>query len=179
MRRRTPFWLLLAVAIGACSTSASERTPASRGEPAAEVTTAQSTSTAHPPIREHRVRGTNGDDRLVGTPGRDLMDGLRGTDTIRGRAGDDELRDHSGVGSGRRLDPTRDFFDGGPGDDVIFASQRDRVRAGPGDDTVYADYLEPGVVISCGRGRDVVITNDDLPGVVLRGCEKLRVAYAG
>jgi hypothetical protein len=136
-------------------------------------------SPAHAVPTEHRLRGTNGDDVLVGTSGRDLINGLRGSDIIRGRAGDDELRDYSGVGTGEPLDATRDVFYGGSGDDVIYASQHDRVFAGPGDDRIYGDYLKPGDVIHCGPGWDVVTTNDDFPGIVLRGCEKLRVEYAG
>jgi Ca2+-binding RTX toxin-like protein len=140
-------------------------------------------STGHPSTHAkttgHRLAGTNGDGVLVGTPGRDVIDGLHGTDIIRGRAGDDELRDYSGVGTGRSLDTTQDAFYGGPGDDLIFSSQHDRVFAGPGDDRIYADYLKPGDVIHCGTGWDVVTTNDVFPGIVLRGCEKLRVEYAG
>jgi hypothetical protein len=65
------------------------------------------------------------------------------------------------------------------GDDIIYASQHDRVFAGPGDDRIYGDHLEPGDVIHCGSGWDVVTTNDDVPGIVMRGCDKLRVEYAG
>jgi hypothetical protein len=50
---------------------------------------------------------------------------------------------------------------------------------GQADDTIYADYLKPGDVIHFGTGHDVVIENDDYPGIVLRGCEKLRIEYAG
>jgi hypothetical protein len=143
------------------------------------VTTPTSEPTAHPGAKEHKIRGTNGDDVLVGTSGRDVIDGQRGSDIIRGRAGDDELSDYTGVGTGKRLDTTPDAFFGGPGDDLIYSSQHDRVHAGPGDDTIYADYLKPGDVIHCGPGWDVVILNDDFPGIVLMGCEKLRVEYAG
>jgi len=111
--------------------------------------------------------------------GPDIINGLRGSDNIRGRAGDDELRDYSGVGTGRRLETTSDAFYGGLGDDLIYSSQHDRVYAGPGDDTIYADYLKPGEVIRCGPGRDVVIENDEFSGIVLLGCERLRVEYAG
>lgn len=133
-----------------------------RGPSTGVATAPTSHSAAHPRVKAHHIRGTNGDDRLVGTPGRDIINGLRGSDIIRGGAGDDELKDYTGVGTGRRLDTTPDAFYGGPGDDVIYASQRDHVYAGPGDDTIYPDYLfEPGQVIRCGRGRDVMIENDD------------------
>jgi Ca2+-binding RTX toxin-like protein len=149
-----------------------------QGSPAV-VTTPTHEPTAHSGAKAHKVRGTSGDDRRVGTTGRDIIDGLRGSDVIRGRAGDDELRDYTGVGTGRRLDATSDAFYGGPGNDLIYSSQHDHVYAGPGDDTIYADYLTPGDVIHCGPGRDVVIENDDYPGIVLMGCEKPRVEYAG
>jgi Ca2+-binding RTX toxin-like protein len=143
------------------------------------ATTTTSEPTSHAGATEHKMRGTNGDDVLVGTSGRDVINGLRGVDVIRGGAGNDELKDYSGVGTGRRLDATPDAFDGGPGDDLIYSSQHDHVHAGPGDETIYADYLKPGDVIACGPGRDVVITNDVFPGIVLKGCEKLRIEYAG
>ena len=127
----------------------------------------------------HRVQATNGDDVLVGGPGPDVIDGRRGSDVIRGRAGDDELLDPSGVGTGRPLDTSRDAFHGGPGDDLIHASHRDRVHAGPGDDRILANYLERGDVVDCGPGRDVVVLNDDDPGIAQTGCETVRVQYAG
>lgn len=161
------------------STALSVEPSASGHGSRAVVTTPTIETNAHSGARAPEVRGTNGDDRLIGTSGRDIIDGLRGSDVIRGRAGDDELRDYSGVGTGRPLDETADAFYGGPGSDLIYSSQHDRVYAGPGDDTIYADYLKPGDVIHCGPGRDVVIENDDWPGIVLRGCEKLRVEYAG
>lgn len=90
------------------------------------------------------------------------------------------MRDYTGVGTGAPvIDSTSDAFYGGPGDDLIYSSHHDHVHAGPGNDTIFADYLGPGDVISCGPGRDVVIENDDFAGIVLRGCEKLRVEYAG
>jgi Ca2+-binding RTX toxin-like protein len=155
--------------------------PSESGETpsAARATTPSGDPTAHQAAKAHKTRGTNGDDRLLGTSGRDIINGLRGSDVIRGRAGDDVLRDYSGVGTGRRLDPTSDAFYGGLGDDLIYSSQHDRVHAGSGNDTIYADYLKPGDVIFCGPGRDVVIENDDYSGIALRGCEKLRVEYAG
>lgn len=125
------------------------------------------------------IRGTKGDDRLIGTSGRDVIDGRRGSDIIRGRAGDDVLRDYTGIGTGRRLDTTPDAFVGGSGDDLIHSSQHDRVNAGSGDDTIAASYLVPGDVIRCGPGQDVVVENDDYTGIVLLGCEKVRVRYAG
>jgi Ca2+-binding RTX toxin-like protein len=147
------------------------------GSPSAVVaTTPTSDPTAHPGARVNRIRGTNGNDRLLGTPGRDIINGLHGSDIIRGGAGNDLLRDYTGEPV---IDSTSDAFYGGPGDDLIHSGHHDRVHAGPGNDTIYADYLGPGDVISCGSGRDVVIENDDYPGTVLRGCEKLRVEYAG
>ncbi len=53
------------------------------------------------------------------------------------------------------------------------------MSGGAGDDTIYADYVDRGQVIACGPGRDVVILNDDDPGLVLTGCERVRVQYAG
>ena len=152
-----------------------------RSSSASVATTPTSHPTTHPTAKAHQIRGTNGNDRLIGTSGRDIINGLRGSDVIRGRAGDDALRDYTGVDhGGATLDSTSDAFYGGPADDVIYASQNDHVYAGPGDDTIYADYLfQRGQVIRCGPGRDVVIENDDYPGIVLRGCEKLRVEYAG
>jgi Ca2+-binding RTX toxin-like protein len=126
------------------------------------------------------MRGTNGNDRLLGTSGRDGINGLRGSDIIRGGADNDVLRDYTGVGTGSAvIDSSPDAFHGGAGDDLIYSSRNDHVHAGPGNDTIYADYLKPGDVIFCGSGRDVVIENDDFAGIVLRGCEKLRVEYAG
>jgi Ca2+-binding RTX toxin-like protein len=123
--------------------------------------------------------GTNGDDNLVGTSGPDVIDGLRGSDIIRGGAGNDELSDYTGFEVGNRLDATRDAFYGGPGNDSIYASQHDRVYAGTGDDQIYANYVKRAQSIACGPGRDMVILNDDDPGLELRGCENVRVAYAG
>lgn len=159
--------------------SALEPSAAVRSSSAGVATTSH--PTAHPADKAHKIRGTNGTDRLIGTSGRDIINGLRGSDVIRGGAGDDVLRDYTGVGTGVAVpDATSDAFYGGSGDDVIYASQHDHVYAGPGDDTIYADYLfRRGQVIHCGPGRDVVIENDDFPGIVLRGCEKLRVEYAG
>lgn len=156
------------------------REPSSGGDsPAVVVTTF--TSGPHPDAVAdmNKIRGTMGDDRLLGASGRDLIDGRRGSDIIRGRAGDDVLKDYTGIGTGRRLDTTPDAFYGGPGDDLIYSSQHDRVNAGPGDDTIVAYYLVSGDVIRCGPGRDVVVENDDYTGIVLRGCEKVRVRYAG
>jgi hypothetical protein len=125
------------------------------------------------------IRGTDGDDVLVGESGRDVIDGRRGTDVIRGRAGNDELSDYTGVGTGRRLDTTSDTFVGGPGDDLIYSSQNDRVYAGSGADSIIANYLNPGDAVACGPGRDIVVLNDDDPGLVLTGCETIRIEYAG
>jgi Ca2+-binding RTX toxin-like protein len=148
-------------------------------DPADAVTTPSGESAAHAGTEEHGVRGTNGDDVLVGTLGRDIIDGRRGTDLIRGRAGDDELIDYTGVGTGRRLDTTRDVFHGGAGDDLIRSSRHDHVYAGSGHDRVYANYVRPGDVIACGPGRDVVALNDEDPGLALTGCERVRIMYAG
>jgi hypothetical protein len=174
----------VAVLVPGCGNEVHSSSPpaepsASRDDFPAAVTTPASDPSAHPGAEEHRIRGTNGDDRLVGTSGRDILDGLRGADTIRGRAGNDELRDYTGVGTGRRLDITPDAFYGGPGDDLIYSSQQDRVYVGTGDDTIYADYVRRGDVIVCSAGRDVVILNDDDPGLVLTGCERVRIEYAG
>lgn len=183
-----PSALLCAVAtlIAGCGDGAQPNAlepSASMRSSASGVTTPPPTScpTAYQTAKAHHIRGTNGNDRLVGMSGRDIINGLRGSDTIRGGAGNDVLRDYTGVGKGVAVpDATSDAFYGGPGDDVIYASQNDHVSAGPGDDTIYADYLfQPGQVIHCGPGRDVVIENDHYPSVVLRGCEKLRVEYAG
>lgn len=178
MRRRPWCWLLGVLLLAACSTSPSEEPSGSGRTSRVVVTRPTSQPTTHPEAA-HRMRGTNGDDRIVGTSGPDAINGLRGADVIRGAAGDDVLRDYSGVGTGRPLDTTRDLFYGGPGDDLIYASRHDRVSGGPGDDTIYADYVDRGQVIACGPGRDVVILNDDDPGLVLSGCERVRVQYAG
>lgn len=175
----------LSALVTGCSGGAdsnSLRPSESVGSPSADVaTTATSQPTARPSANANRMRGTNGNDRIIGTSGRDIINGLRGSDIIRGGAGDDVLRDYTGVGTGVAVtDATSDIFGGGLGDDVIYASQQDHVYAGPGGDTIYADYLfQPGQVIYCGPGRDVVIVNDDFPGIVYRGCERLRVEYAG
>jgi hypothetical protein len=173
--------LLVAGCGGGAHSNALEPSASVRSSSAGVATTPTSHPTAHPTAKAHEMRGTNGNDRLIGTSGGDIINGLRGSDIIRGGAGDDVLRDYTGVGRGVAVpDATSDAFYGGPGDDVIYASQHDHVYAGPGDDTIYADYLfQPGQVIHCGPGRDVVIENDDYPSVVLRGCEKLRVEYAG
>jgi Ca2+-binding RTX toxin-like protein len=178
MRCPSSFWLLLAVVLGGCSTTSSAASSSGGGDSAAVVTTPTIGPSAHAGT-EYRIWGTDGDDVLVGTSGRDVIDGLRGTDIIRGRAGDDELRDHTGVGTSTRIDTTPDAFYGGPGDDEIYSTQHDRVYAGMGDDRVYADYVKRGHVIHCGPGRDVVVLNDDDPGLVLKGCERVRVEYAG
>jgi Ca2+-binding RTX toxin-like protein len=181
MRRCVSVCVLAVLALGGCSSSPAVELPVSHEDQTGATTAAPVPTT--PPranhLRAHRVRGTVGDDVLVGTRGRDIIDGQRGTDVIRGRAGDDELSDSSGVGTGRPLDTTRDTFYGGPGDDLIYSSKHDRVHAGPGDDTVYANYLEPGDGLACGTGRDLVVLNDDDPGLVLTGCETVRVQYAG
>jgi Ca2+-binding RTX toxin-like protein len=148
-------------------------------DPADAATTPSGQPAVHVGAGEHQVRGTNGDDVLVGTSRRDIIDGRHGTDVIRGRAGDDELSDYSGVGTGKRLDTTRDAFYGGAGDDLIRSSQLDRVYAGSGDDSVFANYAKPGDVIACGRGHDVVVLNDEDPGLQLTGCERIRILYAG
>jgi|tagenome__1003787_1003787.scaffolds.fasta_scaffold19450284_2 hypothetical protein len=46
------------------------------------------------------------------------------------------LRDDSGVGTWRLLDTSRDVFNGGQGDDLIYASQHDCESGGSGDDTI-------------------------------------------
>jgi Ca2+-binding RTX toxin-like protein len=179
MRRRSSCWLLAVLVLGGCSTSASVEPSGSGGASPADGTTPTSEPTGHAGAKEHKIRGTNGDDVLVGTSGRDVIDGLRGTDIIRGRAGNDELSDDSGVGTGRRIDTTPDAFYGGQGDDEIYSTQHDHVYAGTGDDPVYADYVKRGHVIHCGPGRDVVVLNDDDPGLVLKACERVRIEYAG
>jgi hypothetical protein len=104
---------------------------------------------------------------------------VRGADTIRGGRGDDDVQDYTGVGTRRRVNFTPDNLYGGPGDDVIWSGHNDHVYGGAGDDRIVANYVKRGDVIACGLGRDVVVRNDDDPGLVLHGCESVRVQYAG
>ena len=75
------------------------------------------------------------------------------------------MSDVTGVGTGRRLDTTTDAFFGGPGDDLIYSSQHDRVHAVPGDDRIDANYLKPEDVVPGGPGQDVVIESDEIRGL--------------
>ena len=185
MRRWLSCWpVAVAVAVlGACGVSPPTEPAVSRADPSDAITSDAITSgnepTSHARAQAHKMRGTDGDDELVGGSGRDIIDGLRGTDILRGGAGNDELSDYTGVGTGRRLDTTPDTFYGGPGDDLIHSGHNDRVHAGPGNDRVVANYLERGDVVACGPGWDVVVLNDDDPGIVQTGCETVRIRHAG
>lgn len=80
--------------------------------------------------------GGAGDDRMIGTNGRNHLSGGAGDDSLSGGRGDDQL-------------------DGGRG--------LDRVRAGRGNDEVAGSgdfnrlFPEPGDLIRCGPGRDIVV----------------------
>lgn len=75
--------------------------------------------------------GTDTPDTMRGGPGNDTINGLRGEDRIFGATGQDNL-------SGGVHDDT---ISGGPHDDVIFAQDISTDR------------------VSCGRGRDTVVTD--------------------
>ena len=114
---------------------------------------------------------------LVGTDGNDMLLGTGRADTIRGGPGDDTINglrgeDHIYGGTGK------DAISGGPQDDIV--------SGGPGDDTVFAQDVSTDRV-SCGRGRDTVITDgkDLIDGVqalklaadasIERTCENIQI----
>lgn len=118
------------------------------------------------------AKGFGGDDVLGlglgsdlgrGGPGNDLLVGRDGADALAGGPGRDRLRGGSG----------RDSLLGGAGADVLMGSAgHDGLRGGSGPDRISA---RDGVrdVITCGRGRDLVIA--DRRDSVARSCETVRL----
>jgi Ca2+-binding RTX toxin-like protein len=85
----------------------------------------------------------------IGTNGPDRLVGTAQNDLLRGRGGNDLL-----VGRG---DSDRLF--GGPGNDRINARERGRAE---------------GDLVDCGRGRDVVLTDNTTEDRILANCEVVR-----
>jgi len=135
------------------------------------------------------IVGSAASDTLYGTPGADMAKGFGGDDVLRlglgsdlgrGRYGDDLLVGRDGAdalagGPGRdrlRGGSGRDSLVGGAGPDVLLGSAgHDGLRGGSGRDRISAS---DGVrdVITCGRGRALVIA--DRRDSVARNCETVR-----
>jgi hypothetical protein len=111
------------------------------------------TGTAGPPARRLTLRGTARGEVLVGTSANDDIYGRAGRDTLLGLAGRDRL--WGGPGNDLLIGGAgRDVLYGGGGNDVL------RARGGAAD------------VLTCGRGRDVVIV--DRKDRADRSCEVVR-----
>ncbi|WP_144435249.1 cadherin-like domain-containing protein, partial [Tropicibacter naphthalenivorans] len=108
-------------------------------------------------IQGDLIQGLGGNDTIVGIPGADFLDGGDGNDTLYGEAGDDVLlgglgNDRLDGGSGSNVlrggdghdymsasGSTGNLFDGGSGNDTVYAydsGSNNVVVAGDGDDRV-------------------------------------------
>ena len=93
--------------------------------------------------RPNTIYGTNSADTIDGRGGGDLLVGQGGPDRVIGGSGHDYLVTAYGYWQWAPNAPaSRDFVDGGTGDDTIDAADRagapDTVRCGTGVDDVYA-----------------------------------------
>lgn len=102
------------------------------------------------------LQGSDGDDQLFGDEGDDALQGGLGNDTLDGGVGEDTL--FGGWGSdtingivdddhiaGIQDIDTRDYLNGGGGDDVILTGQDDIVTSGEGaDQIVLGDWFTQG-----------------------------------
>jgi Ca2+-binding RTX toxin-like protein len=123
-------------------------------------------------VEAERVRGTVARDVLVGTAGDDELDGSEDADVLRGGGGDDYLiADAVGIRivDTKVIAPKRgvDVLSGGAGNDTIDLGhymdrpahvETDRVSCGPGRDRLLSAWLAPGAVPAdceelCGQQR--------------------------
>ena len=119
------------------------------------------------------ISGNNGDDTIYGSNGDDEISGNLGSDTLYGGPGNDNISSNQNFAMNPHA--ATDTWDhdtsgarmfGGPGDDMLWGSNRwDRMQGGPGDDILAGfegrDYLRGG------PGNDQIIggTNiDDVNG---------------
>lgn len=99
----------------------------------------QTSSTA-----DANIMGTEQSDKILGAHGSDKLIGLGGVDVIFG----DEIPNNPAS--------QKDFIDGGPGGDFIYASHGlgQTIIGGQGNDKIHARY--GGGTIACGPGKDKV-----------------------
>src|SRR5215211_5262773 len=156
MRRRPALVLLAALALTGGATAT------------AQVVEIAAVRTGGP--GNDRIVGTNGSDRLSGRGGNDRISGRGGPDTLLGGRGNDVLFGDAG----------RDTLYGGPGDDLLLGGGgSDRLVGGGGRDVIIGGADNDAIVardglrdrISCGPGRDRVVSRDPFD-IVSRDCER-------
>ena len=133
---------------------------------------------------DDHLSGGHGEDTLFGGEGSDTLDGGPGTDILRGGTGDDDLTTGNWSPDDDQ-DPTSDdslyggagnddlggyfdgdvLFDGGPGDDTLFAGlgshSHTTLIGGAGDDHLYASFSESAsITLDGGTGNDLLWARD-------------------
>ena len=106
---------------------------------------------------DDQITGGAGDDWLVGGAGDDVLTGYLGNDVVIGGAGADLIKggDGNDIVDGRS-DDTRDYLNGGAGDDILHVGAMDYANGGTGADVFAIDLAADATVDDYDPNSDVI-----------------------